>query len=194
MYVHVHHSCTASTMFVYFMWFCCIQNCSYLSCFATRKVLYAMVQLLLDVAVLGDNDESAVTKHVNQMIDFLQLVLYAFEDHSVPKSIISQFFGNLFCFISGSLVNLLLEGEDSGDDTKVLSYTCASQLQKDFDLFQGWSMGVALEQEATKYLSPLMSILSFLSTPEEDLIRVSIRVCVCVVQEQLLSKLAFVHL
>jgi hypothetical protein len=139
--------------------------------YPVTRVLYAMVQLLLDVAVLGDNDESAVTKHVNQMIDFLQLVLYAFEDHSVPKSIISQFFGNLFCFISGSLVNLLLEGEDSGDDTKVLSYTCASQLQKDFDLFQGWSMGVALEQEATKYLSPLMSILSFLSTPEEDLIR-----------------------
>ena len=127
-----------------------------------------MLQSLLAVAMA--NSTSTAAKCMDQVTDFLQLVLCIFEDHGVSRSYISQFFVSLFCFISGSLVNLFLGEEDCKD---ALSYQCGSQLRKHFDHLQGWSARVGLEKEATKYLSPLMSILDILSTPEDNLVKVS---------------------
>ena len=127
-----------------------------------------MLQSLL--AMVMASSTSTAAKCMDQVTDFLQLVLCICEDHSVSKSYISQFFVSLFCFISGSLVNLFL-GEEACKE--VLSYQCGSQLRKHFDRLQRWSVRVGLEKEAAKYLSPLMSILDILSTPEDNLVEVS---------------------
>lgn len=107
--------------------------------------------------------------YMNQAVDFLQLVLYAFEDHRVSSSITAQFFGMVFCFINGSLLNHMLSG---GPDVHVLSHFSGVRLKDSLDILEGWSCGVEFNEEMLRYTAPLASVVGLLSTPRKQLMEV----------------------
>ena len=107
--------------------------------------------------------------YMNQAVDFLQLVLYAFEDHHVSSSITAQFFGTVFCFINGSLLNHIFS---VGANMHVLSHFSGCRLKDSLDILEGWSCGVDLNEEMLQYTAPLASAVGILSTPRKQLMEV----------------------
>lgn len=133
--------------------------------------MYAILPRLVEESAAEDSPET--TKgYMDVAVNFLQLVLYAFEDHRVSSAITAQFFGMVFCFINSALLNLLFS---SDTDVNALTHTCGIRLKNCLDILKGWSNGVQLCEELQRYLAPLMSAVGLLCTPGRQLMRVRLK-------------------
>ena len=132
------------------------------------QVMYAILPRLVEVSAASDAPEDTKV-YMESAVNFLQLVLYAFEDHHVSESITAQFFGMVFCFINGALLNILLSSDTS---VNVLTDTCGTRLKDGLDILEGWSCRVGLAEELQRYLAPLMSAVDLLCTPGKQLTEV----------------------
>ena len=136
------------------------------------QVMYGILPRLVEESAAWDSPETTTKGYMDQAVNFLQLVLYAFEDHRVSSAITAQFFGMVFCFINGALLNLLFS---SDTNVNALTHTCGIRLKNCLDILKGWSNGVHLSEELQKYLAPLMSAVGLLCTPGKQLIRVRLK-------------------
>ena len=132
------------------------------------QVMYGILPRMVEASVA--NDPPVDTKgYMDQAVDFLQLVLYTFEDHRVSSPITAQFFGMIFCFINGSLLNHMLSTDA---DVSVLTHTCGVRLKDSLDILERWSCGVEHSEELLRCLAPLTSVVDLLCTPGKQLVEV----------------------
>ena len=132
------------------------------------QVMYAILSRLVETSAASDAPEDTKV-HTDSAVSFLQLVLDTFEDHHVSPSVTAQFFGMVFCFINGSLLNILLRS-DTGEN--VLTGTCGIRLKDILHILDGWGCRVGLGEELQRYLVPLTSAADLLCTPVKQLTEV----------------------
>ena len=135
------------------------------------QVMYGILPRLVEESAARDSPETS-KGYMDQAVNFLQLVLCAFEDHRVSSAVTAQFFGMVFCFCNGALLNLLLS---SDTNVNVLTHTCGIRLKNCLDILKGWSNSVQLSEELQRCLAPLMSAVGLLCTPGKQLMRVRLK-------------------
>lgn len=132
------------------------------------QVMYAILSRMVEVSVASDPPVNP-NGYMDQAVNLLQLVLYTFKDHHVSSRVTGQFFGMVFCFINGSLLNHMLSIDA---DVSVLTHTCGVRLKDSLDILERWSCSVELSEELLRYLAPLTSVVDLLCTPGKQLVEV----------------------
>ena len=139
-------------------------------CMYSLQVLDGVLLSILEASASTDLSDDP-SHSTNQLLDFLQMLLYGCEDYSVTSSVVQQFFDTIFYYINGASMHLLLE---EGERMGAYNQITAVHLKESLLMLESWAAGIGLQNRAYEYLTPYHSVLDLLSTEVDTLEKVSL--------------------